>query len=59
MSMHSDINYMVSNAIDRLFDKINDKYYDTPPSEIEKFLSIWDLGDAWREWWEESGDEYK
>lgn len=55
------INRLVNDAHDRLFEQIeNRRGKSTPPSEIVKLLDAdhWGLGDEYREWWLESGEDW-
>lgn len=54
---------MVDRYVDRYvldaFEKIDNNREESKPSEVEEYLeAAWGLGEMWREWWEESGEEY-
>ena len=52
----TEIDFWVDKALSELFDAIYTVEYtdeDLKPSEVAAYLNKWyDLGDAYREWWE-------
>lgn len=45
--------------LEEAFERIDDNWCGYP-SEVEKYLEDkWGFGGMWREWWLESGEEYK
>lgn len=54
--------WIIIEAMDHVYEQV-DKYrirYGLKPSEMESFLRYADLDvERWREWWDESGEEYE
>lgn len=58
MQTNPKVDLYLNRVIPEAFDRIEDSR-DVPPSEIEKYLDrAWGLGEMWRDWWMESGEEY-
>lgn len=60
--MNDRIDSIMESAIYRGFDRIEEvrELREIPPSEVETYLSrYWDLGDFYRDWWMESGEEWR
>ena len=62
MSKIDWLDWQMEQGLDSTFQKIDTlrDRYGLKPSDVERELALyWDLGDYWREWWEESGEEYE
>lgn len=59
----ANLKLAIHGGVDDLFEKLDRDFCSkgtVKPSEMEAALhALADLGHAWRDWWEESGDPYE
>lgn len=55
-----EVGRLIDLHLYKAFEHIDDTRELSLPSEVEEYLErAYGLGEMWRDWWQESGEEYK
>lgn len=59
MELSNTVDRYIDRFILEAFERIDEDRGLSTPKEVEEYIEkAWGFGEAWKEWWMESGEEY-